>query len=300
MGIFNRDYSRPGPGISKDTPKKKGLNLFYEILFRKFWKIVQLNVLYIITLIPTFAVIFILSGMISNKLEVNTDALATLAGTALSEVDAARISITTDLLIRLFVSLFFTIFWGGGPATSGFVYILRSFIWEDSVFMASDYFAHVKSNFRQSLTVWIIDIIAFTVMCYAYFFYNSLTSIMFYLKYVILVLAFFYTMLHLFLYHLLVTYKLSIGKLYKNSALFALSSLPWCLLTIAITAFLILICPAIGFTSQNQQLAVFFTTAIFVVIVTMLFGICGFIIEFNTCMQVKKYIKEDADVERNE
>ena len=35
MGIFNRNYSTPGPGISKDAPKKKGLNLFYEILFRK-------------------------------------------------------------------------------------------------------------------------------------------------------------------------------------------------------------------------------------------------------------------------
>lgn len=299
MGIFNRNYSTPGPGISKDAPKKKGLHLFYEIFFRKFWKLIQLNLLYILTLIPTFAVVFVLSGMISNRLGMSSDTLSSLAGTTFSEVDAARLSITMDLLIRLFVSLFFTIFWGGGPATAGFVYILRSFIWEEPVFLASDFFSHVKSNFRQSLIVWVIDIIVFTVMCYAYFFYGSLTNIFFYLKYVILVLAFFYTMLHLFLYHLLVTYKLSIGKLYKNSALFALSALPWCVFTIAITAFLIMICPAIGFTSQNEQLAVFFTTAIFILIVFLLFAVCGFIIEFNTCMQVKKYIKEDADVERN-
>ncbi|MCI5604657.1 MAG: hypothetical protein MR413_03275 [Clostridia bacterium] len=300
MGIFNRNYSTPGPGISKDAPKKKGLNLFYEILFRKFWKIVQLNLMYVVTLLPTFAIIFILSGMISNKLGVNMEAISHLTGTTFSEVDSARISITVDLLIRLFVSIFFTVFWGGGPVTAGFIYILRSFIWEDSVFLASDYFRHIKSNFKQSLAVWVIDIFAFTVMCYAYFFYGSLPGIMFYLKYVILVLAFFYTILHLFIYHLLVTYKLSIGKLYKNSALFALSSLPWCVLTVAVTAFLILIWPAIGFTSQNEQLAVFFTTAVFVIIFTMLFGVCGFIIEFNTCAQIKKYIKEDANVERNE
>lgn len=300
MGIFNRNYSKPGPGISKNAPKKKGLNLFYEILFRKFWKIIQLNIMYIVTLIPTFAVVFILSGMISNKLAVNYDTISGLTGTAFSEVDSARISITMDLLIRLLVSIFFTVFWGGGPVTSGFIYILRSFVWEDSVFLASDYFKHIKSNFKQSLIVWIIDIVVFTVMCYAYFFYSSMTNIMFFLKYVILVLAFFYTMLHLFLYHLLVTYKLSISKLYKNSALFALSSLPWCVLTIAVVSFLILICPAIGFTSQNEQLAVFFTTAVFVLIFALLFGLCGFVIEFNTCAQVKKYIKEDADVERNE
>lgn len=300
MGIFNRNYSTPGPGISKNAPKKKGLHLFYEIFFRKFWKLIQLNLLYLLTLIPTFAIVFVLSGMISNRLGMSADAISSLTGTAFSEVDAARLSITMDLLIRLFVSLFFTIFWGGGPATAGFVYILRSFIWEEPVFLARDFFTHVKSNFRQSLTVWIIDIIVFTAMCYAYFFYSSQTNLLFYLKYVMLVPVFLYTMLHLFLYHLLVTYKLSIGKLYRNSALFALSSLPWCVLTIAVTAFLILICPAIGFTSQNDRLAVFFTTAVFILIVFLLFSVCGFIIEFNTCMQVKKYIREDADVERND
>lgn len=297
MGLFGGNYSKPGPGVYKNAPEKKGLNLFYEIFFRKFWKLIQLNLMYIVTLLPTFAVVFLLSGMISNRLTVNTDALAALSDTSFTQAQAAQISITMDLMTRFFISVFFTVFWGGGPATAGFVYILRSFIWEDSVFLASDYFRHIKSNFKQAIAVWIIDIAVFTAMCYAYFFYGSQANIMYFLKYVILVLAFFYTMLHLFLYHLLVTYKLTIPKLYKNSALFALSSLPWCVLTIAVTAFLILIFPAIGFTSQNEQIAVFFTTAVFIIIFALLFAVCGFIIEFNTCRQVRKYIKEDADVE---
>lgn len=298
MGIFNNNYSKPGPGIYKDTPKKKGLALFYELFFRKFWKLVQLNLLYIVTLIPTFAVMFILSGMISNKLGISVDALEKIM--EISEVDAARISITSDLLTRLFVSVFFTVFWGGGPVTAGFVYILRSFVWEESVFMASDFFKHIKSNFKQSLAVWVIDVVAFTAICYAYFFYGSMHSIMYLLKYVILVLAFFYTIVHLYLYHLLVTYKLTIGKLYRNSALFALSALPWSVFTTAITAFLILIFPAIGFTAQNNTIAIFFTTLTFILIALLMFSACGFIIEFNACMQVKKHIKEESDVERNE
>ncbi len=300
MGIFNRNYSTPGPGISKNAPKKKGLNLFYDIFFRKFWKLIQLNVIYIITLLPTFAVVFVLSGMISNKLGINADALTALPGTTFSEIDAARISITADLLTRLFISIFFTVFWGGGPVTAGFVYILRSFIREEPVFMISDYFARIKSNFKQSLAVWLIDVVVFIVICYAYFFYASLTNMMFYLKYVILVLAFFYTILHLFLYHLLITYKLTVVKLYKNSALFALSSLPWCVLTTAIVIFLVLIFPAIGFTSQIPRLAMIFSAATFLFIILLVFAVCGLIIEFNTCMQVKKYIKEEADIERNE
>lgn len=298
MGIFNTDYSKPGAGVSKNAPKKKGLALFYELFFRKFWKLMQLNLLYILTLIPTFAVIFILSGMISNRLGVRVDALGKFL--ELGEAEAARISITADLLIRLIVSLLFTIFWGGGPATAGFVYVLRSFVQEEGVFLASDFFEYLKKNFKQSLAVWVIDIIAFTAMCYAYYFYGSLQSVLYLLKYVILVLAFFYTMVHLFLYHLLITYKLTIGKLYKNAALFALSALPYSVLTIAAAAFLILIFPAIGFTSQIDGPAVFFSTAFFIFIFLLMFALCGFIIEFNACAQVKKYIKEDANVERNE
>lgn len=303
MGLFNTNYSKPGPGIYKNAPKKKGLRLFYDILFRKIWELIRLNVLYILTLIPTFAVVFLLAGMISNQTGMTSDALMLLSerlGAGFSEVDAARISITTDLLTRLYISLFFTIFWGGGPATAGFVYILRSYIWEDPVFPVSDFFEHIKSNFRQSITVWIIDIAAFTVMCYAYFFYGSLAGVLYYLKYVILVLAFFYTLLHLFIYHLLITYKLTIGKLYKNAALFALSSLPWCVLTIAATAFIILIFPAIGFSAGSQRISIFFITLSFAFILILLYGVCGLIIEFNTCRQIRKYIKEDSGVERNE
>ena len=67
MGIFNSNYSKPGPGVDKNAPPKKGLNLFYEIFFRKFWDIIKLNLLYALTLLPTFAILVILSGTITNS-----------------------------------------------------------------------------------------------------------------------------------------------------------------------------------------------------------------------------------------
>ena len=300
MGFFNSNYSRPGPGVSKDEPKKKGLARFYQIFLRKFWDLIKLNLLYIVTLIPTFAVVFILSGMISNRLGVNAETLAMLDDGSVSAVSAAQVSITADILVRFYISSLFAVLWGGGPVTAGFVFILRSFLWENPVFLVSDYFEHVKSNFKQSIIVWIVDVIAFIVLCYAYFFYGSSPGLLHYGKYVILVIAFFYTMLHLYLYHLLVTYKLSIGKLYKNSALFAISALPFSVLTIAVVAFVMLIWPAIGFTSQIDSISVFFTTASVVLMMTLLFATCGLYIENNAVTQIKKYIKEDAGVERNE
>ena len=40
------------PGIEKDAPKKKGLALFGEIIWREFWSLLMLNVLFILSCIP--------------------------------------------------------------------------------------------------------------------------------------------------------------------------------------------------------------------------------------------------------
>lgn len=40
------------PGIAKDAPRKKGLALFLEILWREFWALLKLNVLFLLSCIP--------------------------------------------------------------------------------------------------------------------------------------------------------------------------------------------------------------------------------------------------------
>ncbi len=43
-GFFN--YEKPGPGIKKDGPQKKGFFVFFEIWFRNFWKLITVNFMY--------------------------------------------------------------------------------------------------------------------------------------------------------------------------------------------------------------------------------------------------------------
>lgn len=50
LGLF--DYSKPGPGIDKNGPKKKGFVVFFEIYFRKFWKLCTANLLYVLVNLP--------------------------------------------------------------------------------------------------------------------------------------------------------------------------------------------------------------------------------------------------------
>ncbi|MDR9773267.1 YesL family protein [Rhizobium hidalgonense] len=45
-------WTREGPGIPKDAPKRTGLALFAEILAREWWEMVKLNILFILASLP--------------------------------------------------------------------------------------------------------------------------------------------------------------------------------------------------------------------------------------------------------
>ena len=52
FGLF--DYSKEGPGISKNAPKKKAFFVFFETFFRNFWKFMLINVVYVLLCLPIF------------------------------------------------------------------------------------------------------------------------------------------------------------------------------------------------------------------------------------------------------
>lgn len=301
MGLFS---NKPGPGIDKNAPKKKGLNLFYDTLFRKFWDIIKLNLLYTVTILPCIAIIMFLAGGLANDIVAK---YAPMAATAIgmetvniNDVDFSRIIMAADIIIRLFTAIAFTVFIGAGPMSAGFTYILRAFVNEQPVFLVRDYFAAVKANIKQSLPVWIIDVIIFTCAYCAIKFYNGMGAPMMYIKYALYLLLFFYTILHFFIYHLMISYKMPFTQLYRNAALFAIPSFPFCLLSFAVCAFLLFIFPAITLTSVSAIVMNIFGSATLVLWVFLIFGVCGLIIEFNACRQVMKYIKEDPGVEEKE
>ena len=71
-GLFN--YSKPGPGVDKDGPKKKRFFLFFELFGRKFWKLIELNLLYVLCCIPivtigpaTCGLVYILRNFANEK-----------------------------------------------------------------------------------------------------------------------------------------------------------------------------------------------------------------------------------------
>lgn len=304
MGIFNSNYNKPGKGIDKNAPKKKGLNLFYDTYFRKFWDIIKLNLLYLVTTLPCLAVIMLLSGGLANDFTAKFAPLAAqalgLASVDISNPELAKLIMFADLGIRLFTGLAFITLVGAGPMTAGLAHILKCFVNEVPVFLVSDYFAAVKANWKQALGVWVIDLVVYTLAYYAIRFYGGLPAPMMYLKYVLYALIFFFTILHFFIYHLMISYKMPFMQLYRNSALFAIPSFPFCLLVFAVCAFVLFIFPGIALTGASDIIVNIFGVATILIWMFLLYGSCGLIVEFNACRQVRKYIKEDPGVEEKE
>lgn len=74
-GIFGFfDYTKPGKGVEKDEPQKPRFLFFWELYFRKFWKLIQLNLLFmafsllIVTIGPaTAGMTYVLRSMANEQ-----------------------------------------------------------------------------------------------------------------------------------------------------------------------------------------------------------------------------------------
>ncbi|MBB2750606.1 UNVERIFIED_ORG: putative membrane protein YesL [Rhizobium aethiopicum] len=84
-------WTKEGPGIPKDAPKRTGLALFAEILVREWWEMVKLNIL------------FILASLFVVTLP------AALAATA--RVSVALVEDRNTYLLRDFTEAFLRYFW---------------------------------------------------------------------------------------------------------------------------------------------------------------------------------------------
>lgn len=61
FGMF--DYEKAGSGVAKNAPKKKAFFAFWELYFRKFWKLIQLNFITFLFCLPIVTIGPALAGM---------------------------------------------------------------------------------------------------------------------------------------------------------------------------------------------------------------------------------------------
>lgn len=170
MGLFNINYSKPGPGVSKNEPEKKRFFLFWELYARKFFKLIIANMLYALVSLPVVT---------------------------------------------------------RGLAQAGLTYVTRNYSREKHVFLPADFFDTIKKNWKQGLIAGILELLVGALLGYNLYFYGSglfaeETGIMnVILTAVVLVLMLITTFARYYLYLQLITFRMSMKQMIKNSLLFA-------------------------------------------------------------------------------
>lgn len=121
---FKRDYNKPGPGVPKNAPKKKGLPRFWEVLSRDFGNLVKLNLLMVLCMLPAII-------------------LGPLAGVGLSS-GALGFALLFGVLFFLSGALV-------GPAMAAACYVIIKMLRDQPGFLLNDFKKAYKENFKHMM-----------------------------------------------------------------------------------------------------------------------------------------------------
>jgi uncharacterized membrane protein YesL len=288
FGLF--DYSKPGPGVPKDAPPKAPILLFFELLQRKFWNLVKLNLMFNLFNIPALILGLYMMLTFFPDMEI-------LNGSA-SDPNLLALDVLlkfTSLAILLCIPMVTV-----GPAQAGFTYVLRNYSREEHAFIWSDFKEHALKNFKQSLIVSAIDFVLTFIMLWSIKTYAALMagSILMTIGMVLTVLVFvIFVLMHIYIYPLMVTFNLSLKQLYKNALIFAVIKLPMNIL-------IGLLCAALIELSLGRVFA--FNPVIGIIIyIFITTALIGFITNFYAYPKLKKYmmpeeVEEEVEEEDEE
>lgn len=194
LGFGN--YAKPGQGVGKDEPQKNSFVVFFEIYIRKFWKLIEINILFFLFCIPFF-IPYIITSLIFSKITVIT-----------------------------FISLIPVI--GVAAITPGLTYILRNYARQEHAFIWSDFIENIKKNLKQSLTIGIIDFSVYALMIFSVYFYHYQIkeNSFYYVPFIIsIVFTLIFTFMQYYIFVMLVTFELTTKQLLKNALIFSIAGL---------------------------------------------------------------------------
>ncbi|HOJ09015.1 MAG TPA: hypothetical protein PK733_00275 [Clostridiales bacterium] len=280
FGFF--DYTKPGPGIPEDAPPKAPIIVFFEIYFRKFWNLVKINLMFNLFNLPAllavlFGTMYLIQGQITD--------------------DPAMDLMTRFIIGSVVICIpLITV----GPAQAGFTYILRNYSREEHAFLWWDFKDTAISNFKQSLIISVIDFFAFILFGIVVNFYfkytannNMIMTLMVFARTIIILAFLIYLMMHMYIYPMLVTFKLNLRQLYRNALIFSLAKFfP--------NLGILILCTALVLLSFYFNTLIGIILFIFLTVSTI-----GLIINFYIYPKLKRYMidkvaDEDTEVDEDE
>ncbi len=247
---------------------KPRIVVFIDILLRKFWYLVKLNLLFLLFNLPAVIMMPLIAQFflpVLNKSTVMTDngiyelMFYFAAGAALVCIPVVTV----------------------GPAQAGFTYILRNFSHEEHAFLWWDFKEQAVKNAGQSSLICLIDLVVVLIMGIDISFYMRISEknmLQNAAAFFAIVLFIIYVMMHMYIYPMLITFKLSVKQIYKNAFIFS------------IIRFL----PNLGILALCAVLAVLplllLTTVGIIAFLFITMSVTGLITNFYVCPVLMKYM----------
>lgn len=255
MGLFY-SYKKSGSGIDKKAPQKGRIVVFFEILLRKFWKLLEVNLLYSVFFLPLFFGYY---------------AFITVS------------DFTVKMVITVLCALVFAVFFG--PATAGIFKVVRNYSIERHSFIIADFKKGFTENFKKSFIVGLIDIIVCISVCAAAYVYPQIAktqdSNMIYIMLVLSIsLGAAVMMMSFYAYLMIVATDISLKNIIRNSLVLACMAIKTTLITLLLTVVISGAFVALTIYNLYTIFAFPFVPAAIVVLI-----IC-----FNCYPVIKKYV----------
>lgn len=304
MKLFSSEkYTKPGKGVEKDEKQKRPFFRFFELLWRKKYKLIGINLIYVF--MNLLSVLFVCGVFYFS---------VALYGSFQADPNwVSNFFAPESPFVRYYFKfmLFFIIFltsvpiYAIGPLQAGFTYIMKSFVKEEPCFLWHDYITKARSNRKLAWKVSLINAVAATVLILNFVAYLIISDpngpyagrvpgfVLFIVALVILALFMVLVMMNLYIYNMMVTFKVTLKQLYKNS--FILVLMKWLpnLLMLLLESILIAIPLFFIFTQYFD----FIVSLMLYVFITPAF--IGFLNNFYIYPTIKKYLIDNPNADKS-
>lgn len=255
MGLFNANYNKPGPGVSKDEPEKNGFLRFWGIYFRKFSNFIKLNLMFAVPFAVCCLLIYCVQLVSGN-------------------------SIFSILSSYIWVLLF--------PFLAGLTYVCRNYAREEHAFLFSDFVDAVKHNWKAFLINGVISMTLYLLLSVAISYYQAYASQngFFYVPLVLsVILACVLVWAEFYIPVMIVTFDLKLRQIYKNALIFSVLGL-WRNLLITAVGVAFWLVGEIAF----YEWPLIYMMVLLVLALLFLFSFSGFLINFLVYPVIEKYM----------
>jgi len=230
------DIARDGKGVSKRRAELgTGFKRFFHSYKNNFGKLISVNIIMVLANFPLLFLVAVLSGLTkTNVLLPFSDLFQNINGIIQADPSVTPYEMTLVAIgglqkPELVPTVWTYIFYGissfalltFGPVNASCTYILRNIASGEPVFVWSDFIYSFKRNIKQSLIFGVIDALIICILGFNIYITIVDPAMMFF-AFAMIVIAVLYFMMRSYVYLQMVTFKLTIFKMIKNSMKFAL------------------------------------------------------------------------------